>query len=323
MTVRSLSAAQLEAIRAGSRARFERARQRGIGKQISYAVQAVVIFAIVGLLHLMPVDAASNLGGWIGRTFLAPRLRTDAVLKTIRVVYPDASEDQISAIIREMGDNVIRVLAEFARIKSFAGQGNPRVRFEGAEHIEAARKRGRGILFVTGHFGNWEIGTIPMRVLGLDGSVSVMPPTNPYVYGWLARLRASVGLAGQANAGEGVYKTFRRELSAGRVAAILADQRLKNGIQVPFFGIETTTNVIPARLARTLEIDVIPGVVRRVPGRTAHFVVTFFPRLEFQTTGDVAADERAFSRRINAFFESEILRAPGQWLWLDPRWEEM
>ena len=108
----------------------------------------------------------------------------------------------------------------------------------------------------------------------------------------------------------------------GRVAIVLADQRLINGIRAPFFGRDVMTNVIPARLARTLHVAVVPLAVRRVTGRAAHFEIEFMPPLEFDETGDIAADEKRFTARINRFYEAEILRAPGQWLWVDPRWDE-
>jgi Kdo2-lipid IVA lauroyltransferase/acyltransferase len=310
-----------DAIALGRRQRLEQARRRGIAKQVSHLLEYWLLRLVVGLLRLLPVDLASNFGGGIGRTFLARRLDTDTVRRTIGIALPSASEAEVAAIVTEMSDNVVRVITEMACLHAFVGTGNPRLQVRGADNIERARSGGRGVLFVMGHFANWEIAAIPLRNLGLDGVFSVMPPSNPYVFDWLARMRTSMGLSEQANAGEGVYRAFRRNLKDGRIAIVLADQRLSNGIKAPFFGIETATNVIPARLARTLGIAVVPLAVRR-RAQAARFEVEFMPPLEFSRTGDDAADEKTFTARINAFYESEILRAPGQWLWIDPRWEE-
>jgi KDO2-lipid IV(A) lauroyltransferase len=278
--------------------------------------------AIVGLLRLLPVETASDFGGWIGRIFLAPRVDKERLRRSIRVAFPRADDAQVRAIIVETSDNTARVVAELAHIAAFAGPDNRRLVIKGAENVESARAGGRGVLFAVGHLANWEVSTIAVRRVGLDGAFSVMPPSNPHVFAWLARLRISVGMSEQANAGEGVYRAFRRALKAGRSALLLADQRLPNGIKVPFFGIETMTNVIPARLARTLGVAVVPLAVRRL-GRAARFEVEFLPPLEFVATGDEIADEKTFTARINGFYESEILKAPGQWLWIDPRWDEV
>jgi len=310
-----------EPIAEGRRRRLERARRLGRGKRVSYLLQYWVLRVVVGLLRLLPVDVASGFGGWIGRVFLAPRIDNETLRRTIRVAFPRADDAEARAIIVESSDNTVRVVAELAHIAAFAGPDNPRLVIAGSENVARARAGGRGVLFAVGHLANWEVSTIAVRRLGLDGTFSVMPPSNPYVFTWLARLRMSVGLSEQANAGEGVYRAFRRALRGGRAALLLADQRLGNGIKAPFFGLEATTNVVPARLARTLGIAVVPLAVRRV-GRAARFEVAFLPPLEFVSSGDDAADERAFTARINSFYESEILRAPGQWLWIDPRWDE-
>jgi Kdo2-lipid IVA lauroyltransferase/acyltransferase len=311
----------IDVIADGRRKRLERARRLGTAKQLSYLVQYAVLRGVVGLLRLLPVDAASDFGGWLGRKLLVRRVGSEGVRRTIRVALPNASEAEITVIVREMADNIVRVVTETAHLDALAGRNNPRLKVRGAHNVERARSDERGVLFVMGHFANWEVAAMPLRNLGLDGVFSVMPPSNPYVFEWLARVRMSVGLTEQANAGEGVYKAFRRNLKSGRAAIVLADQRLAKGIRASFFGIETMTNVIPARLARTLGVAVVPLAVRRV-GRAARFEVEFLPPLEFVRTGDDAADEKAFTARINAFYETEILRAPGQWLWIDPRWEE-
>lgn len=309
-------------LRSGIEARKERARALGWRKQLTYRVHYLVVLSLVGLLRLFDVDHASKLGGWIGRRFLYRRVNTEQVRRTVRIGLPSATDEQVAAVVREMSDNVVRVVAETAHLKAFTGVGNPRLEVRGQAHFEEARAGGRGVLFVMGHFANWEVAAIPLRQMGIDGVFSVMPPSNPHVFGWLARLRTSVGFSEQANAGEGVYRAFRRALKEGRSAIVLADQRLLNGIRAPFFGREVMTNVIPARLARTLGVVVIPLAVRRSRPGTAYFVVEFMPALEFRSTGHTAGDEREFTARMNAFYESEILISPGQWLWLDPRWEE-
>ena len=320
MSLGVLSQAQIEAIRAGRDARMARARRLGWRKRVSYRIQYWVMLTVVGLLRVLPVETASALGGWVGRTLLARRLDTETVRRTIRVPFPEADDVRIGALVRETADNIVRVIAETAHLETFVREPE-RLHVEGEEHVRAATAGGRGVLFVVGHLANWEVSAIPLRRVGLDGTYAVMPPSNPYVFDWLTRLRMSVGFSGQANAGEGVYRSFRKALRQGQGAIVLADQRLANGVMAPFFGIETMTNVIPARLARTLGVAVVPLAVRRVARRAAHFVVAFQPPLEFVSTGDDAADERAFTARINAFYEQEILAAPGQWLWVDPRWE--
>ncbi|MEO6394347.1 MAG: hypothetical protein ABIO40_00365 [Devosia sp.] len=270
----------------------------------------------------MSVDRASALAGWFGGRVLARRFGDAKVERTMRVPFPNLTAAEFATLVAQMSDNVMRVFAELAHLQAFAGPGNDRLRISGTDNIASARAGGRGVLFLAGHFGNWEMSEVALRSLGIDGAVSIMPPTNPYVFEWLARQRLAVGLGEQIGAGEGVYRTFRRRLREGKAVLLLADQRVSNGIKVPFFGLETTTNVIPARVARTLGVAIVPMSIRRAPGKRVMFDVSFLPPLEFERRGDKDGDERAFMTRINAFYERELLAVPGQWLWGHPRWDD-
>jgi KDO2-lipid IV(A) lauroyltransferase len=212
-------------------------------------------------------------------------------------------------------------MAELSHLDAFSGPGNPRLRIVGAENVEAARAAGKGVLLVGCHFGNWELVEVAARTIGVDGVVAVQHSHNPFLIRWLARRRFTAGFSEQIGTGDGVYRVMRRRLADGQSALMLCDQRVGNGIKAPFFGLETTTNVIPARLARTLPIAVIPMMVRRLGG--ARFEFSFQPELLFEHSGDADADERAFMARINRGFEQQMLSDPGQWLWLNPRWDDV
>ncbi|MEQ1771619.1 MAG: hypothetical protein ABL879_17465, partial [Devosia sp.] len=318
----TLTEAQIAAIRVARERRFAMAKRRGAGKRINQFIQAVVGFTLVGLLRLMPLDQASGLAGWIGEKVLARSQRNEKIERTMRVPFPNLTDEELWRLTREMSGNVMRVFAELAHLRAFTGTDNPRFRISGLENIEAAKTGGRGVLFSAGHFGNWETSEIILRNLGLDGAVSIMPPTNPFVFGWLARQRYSVGLSEQVGAGEGVYRTLSKTLRDGRIALMLADQRVGNGIKVPFFGVETVTNVLPAWLARRTKVAVVPLSIRRVADARVAFDVAFRPALRYEATGNPDADDVAFMSRINAFYEDEVRAVPEQWLWGHPRWDD-
>ena len=103
-------------------------------------------------------------------------------------------------------------------------------------------------------------------------------------------------------------------LRSGRVVQMLADQRPHQGVRAPFFGIETTTNIVPARAARETGAPIVLMSMRRLG--PARFSITFQPPRSF-TPDD---DEAAIAGWINAFFEAELRATPGQWLWGHPRW---
>jgi KDO2-lipid IV(A) lauroyltransferase len=316
-----LTSSQLESIRESRQGRIDRARRLGLGKRIAYRFHAALGFVLIGILRLMSVDRASALADWVGRSFFARR-PTAKVVRTMRVPFPDIGPSELDRLNTEMMGNVLRVLAEMAHLQDFAGAGHSRFQIEGAENIEAAQTGNRGVLFLAGHFANWEMPEVVLRNMGIDGVMSVMPPTNPHTFGWIARQRYLAGFSEQVGAGEGVYRTFLRRLRQGKAALAFVDQRVSNGIKVPFFGVETSTNVIPARVAGKLGVAIVPMSVRRIAGSRVGFKVRFLPPLEYVSTGNATADDREFMIRINRFYEDEVRAVPGQWLWGHPRWDD-
>lgn len=288
------------------------ARTRGrIGR---YRMQTALIMPIVWLLDALPVETASNLGGWIGR-LLIPRVADIADIKrTMRVPFPLMTDAEADTHIRDMGENIGRVLGEALHLEAFAARDNPRLALTGVEHIDAAKAQGRGVLFVGGHFANWELFEVALANLGLSGAKVLQHPHNPFVLELVAHHRYAHGLDEQIASGESVYVRVREALRAGRVVQMLADQRPHQGVRAPFFGVETTTNVVPARAARETGAPIVLMSMRRLG--PARFAIDFRPPRSFELTDD----EAAIATWMNAFYEAELRATPGGWLWGHPRW---
>lgn len=313
--MRRVTAEQHAAIVASRQRMLERARERRrVGR---YLLQTILILPMVGLLRLLPVEAASNLGGWIGR-HLVPRIENlKSFHRTIRVAFPAMSEAEMDALLVEMNDNLGRVFGESIHLEAFAGSDNRRLMLSGTEHVDAAKAQGRGILFVGGHFGNWELFEVALANLGLRGAKVLQHPSNPFVLGLIARHRYAFGLDEQIATGEGVFVRVRDTLRAGRVVQMLADQRTSKGAKVPFFGVPTTTNLVPARAARETGAAVILMSMRRLG--PARFEVGFAPPRSF----GMADDEVAIMAEINRFYEGQLQATPAHWLWGHPRWDDV
>jgi KDO2-lipid IV(A) lauroyltransferase len=315
MTGRALTDAQRAAARASRDRVLARARER---KRVwRYRLQTLALMPVVALLRALPVEVASSLGGAIGRGIVARLANRPSTRQTIRVPFPDKTDAEIDALVREMGDNVGRVLGESVHLEAFAGRDNPRLKLSGTEHIDAARAAGRGTLFIGGHFANWELFEVALANLGLDGAKVLQHPSNPFVLEGIAHQRYAYGLGEQIATGEGVFIRVRDTLRAGRVVQMLADQRTTKGAKVEFFGLATTTNLVPARAARETGAPVILMSMRRLG--PARFEIAFQPPRTFTT----ADDEIAIMRWVNSFYEAELRATPAHWLWGHPRWHDV
>lgn len=287
-----------------------------LSQKLRYGAEAALFLAFMGFFRLIGVDAASAVGGFIGREIFARTRVTKRARDNLIAAFPEKSAAERDAIIRTMWDNLGRTVAEYAHLDKFdLGGPDPRIRVNNLEEIE--KIRGKGVLIVSGHFANWEIMPISASRYGIDGAIVYRPPNNPYVDRYIARARAHKGYAEQISKHQGTRRIFTL-LRGGKAILLLADQKTNEGIAVPFFGRDAMTTPAPAALALKLKVPMIFASNKRLGG--ARFAVTVYPPLDFTPSGDDDADMRAMTAAINLRLEEMVRTDPGQWLWIHRRW---
>jgi KDO2-lipid IV(A) lauroyltransferase len=289
---------------------------RSLSQKLRYGAEAALFLTFMGFFRLIGVDAASAIGGFIGRTIFARTRVTQRARDNLALAFPEKSPAERETIIRTMWDNLGRTVAEYAHLDKFDLHGpDPRIRVDNVE--EAEKVRGQSALMISGHFANWEIMPIAASRFGLDGAIVYRPPNNPYVDRYISRARARKGFSEQISKHQGAKRIFTL-LRGGRVILLLADQKTNEGIAVPFFGHDAMTTPAPAALALKLNVPVIFAANKRLGG--ARFAVTVYPPLTFVRSGDDDADMRAMTAAINLRLEEMVRADPAQWLWIHRRW---
>jgi Kdo2-lipid IVA lauroyltransferase/acyltransferase len=271
------------------------------------------------ILRSLPLDLASALGGWLGRR-IGPRLRVSRLAhRNLRAAVPDLSEQQIDRIVRGMWDNLGRVAAEYPHLRDIRvfGSGS-RVETRGLEHLDDARAAGRRVILFGGHLANWEIGGLAAAQYGLDIAQIYRAPNNPLIDRMLTRLRGegSELIPKCAVASRRAVAALRR----GGHVSLLADQKLNEGIAVPFFDRPAMTAPALALLALHFDCVVLPVRVERLQG--ARFRLTVYPPLDAARTGNRDADTLALMTAVNATLEAWIRERPEQWFWVHHRWPD-
>jgi KDO2-lipid IV(A) lauroyltransferase len=291
-------------------------RTRQIYRIIAYPLEALCALLVFGFFRLLPVDRASSLGGWLGRT-IGPRLRlTDRAKRNLQLVMPDLDSDAQAILIRQMWDNLGRVLGEMPHIERIA---TSRVEIAGADHIEAVRSDGVPCILFSGHLANWEILPLATKHAGVACAQTYRAPNNPFVDAMLRRIRR-VQPDETVAKGPGGARDAIAVLKAGRRLGMLVDQKMNDGIAVPFFGRDAMTANALAKLSLRYKCPVIPTRMERLDG--CHFRMTFFPALDFPETGDRNRDSTEMMITANALIEEWVRDKPAQWLWLHRRWPQ-
>jgi KDO2-lipid IV(A) lauroyltransferase len=286
----------------------------------SHRLEALGARALFGLFKLLPVDAASALGGFLART-IGPRLgASKRAVINMRRAMPELSEAQIRSAVRGMWDNLGRVIAEYPHLDRFrVYEKGGRVEAIGTERVDPILAAGRPILFVSAHFGNWEVATLAATQRGLSVAQIYRAANNPYIDALVAEFRAIVG-SELIPKGMVAARRSMEALKEGRHLALLVDQKMNDGIPVPFFGRDAMTAPAVAQLAMRYNAAIIPARVERTRG--THFRLTVFPEVEQPRSGNRQADTHVIMARVNAVIESWIRERPEQWFWLHRRWPD-
>lgn len=296
-------------------ARKSPARRR-LDRWVYYPLQAVLMYLLYGLFAVLPVDAASALGGWIGRT-VGPLLATPnrRALHNLSLAMPTLPEVEKRRILRGMWDNLGRSIAEYPHLRRL--REPDRLDVVGTENVTGAAVAGRPRILMAAHLGNWEMGGAWAAVHISPLSSIYRPPNNPAVDWLIRRVRAATGMAMYPKGNDGT-RAAMKVLSQSGSLGMLIDQKLNRGIAVPFFGHDAMT--APALAVFTLRFDcaVVPARVERLGG--ARFRLTFYPPLDCPRTGDRDTDVLAMMTRVNGIIEGWVRERPEQWFWMHRRW---
>jgi Kdo2-lipid IVA lauroyltransferase/acyltransferase len=286
-----------------------------------YRIEAWLAATGIRFVGLLPLEWASGLGGALART-VGPRLGISKRARlNLRMAMPELSDRDIAAIVRGMWENLGRVVFEYphlAKITIYPSEANDgRVEVCGVEHIERARAANRRFILVSAHLANWEIAPLASAQYGLDVAFIYRAANNPMVDAMIGELRQHAKFIPKgAVASRQAFATLRRGGNLG----LLADQKLNDGIAVPFFGREAMTAPALAILALRFGCDVLPARVERLG--SARFRLTVYPPLALPNSGDRDADTLALMTQVNRTLENWIRERPEQWFWLHRRWPD-
>jgi len=276
---------------------------------------ALAVLALNSLAYTPLAVSRFLARGYVGLLDLAlPRLRRVA-LANLAMALPALDARERSRIADGVFRSIARLLVTFARFPRMNRTNISRwIRYEGFEHFEQARRRGKGVLFATAHLGNWELSAFAHALMAAPMHVVVRPLDNPRIDALVARRRTMSGnrLIEKKNFARGILQA----LAANEAVGILIDQNasLDNGVFVDFFGVPACAGAGFARLAAHTGAAVIPGFALWSEAEQ-QFVLRFYP--EVPVTGDVQVD----TARLHAILEAVIREYPDQWLWIHRRWK--
>ena len=272
-------------------------------------LEFIPTYCLFSLFRFLGMKRGGDLGSWMARK-VGPYLKNNQFAqKNLADIYSTVSEEKRAEILRDMWDNLGRLPAESMTLDQFSL--NDHIHVIGAEHIQ-----GKGpYVFIGAHLANFAMMTRAIHLLGKDIVQLYRRLNNPLVNDLLLNAQQRGGVSAIYKGGEGA-KAAMTLLKNGKSIIFLCDQKLGEGVEIPFMGRPAKTPTGPVRIACKLKIPLIPvHVVRH--GSAPQFTVVFHPPLE---TDDRSATQ--IMTGVNTLFEQWITENPAQWLWVHRRWKQ-
>jgi KDO2-lipid IV(A) lauroyltransferase len=281
-------------------------------------LQAALFDGLCAIARLFPIDSVSNFGARLVRN-IGPLTGAHRVAeRNLRIAFPQLGDAEIKQLLRAQWTELGRSLAEFAILDRIVADSS-RLVIEGEASLGAIAAGKGPVVFVSGHFSNFEMMAAAIMRCGVPCQVTYRAMNNPYVDRRVREVRVSYGIRLFAPKGLQGARELMRAIERGESVALMNDQKFNGGVEAPFFGVMAHTAPGPSSYALRFGIPLQPLSVQRL-GPGARFKVIVHPQIKLEDTGDRDADIEAGVRRINAFIEDRIRARPAEWFWVHRRW---
>ena len=270
----------------------------------------------------LPLRFNCKLADFLGRVwFHLDRRHRQIALSNLKIARgEELSENERRAIARRNFIHLAQVLLELPYLRKLTPDDlDGYVAFHGVEHFERALKKGRGVLLLASHFGNWELMALAFSLRYRPVHIVVRPLDNLFLDTQIAKIRTRGG--NQLIPKKGSVQKMLRLLKAGDAVALLLDQNpvWDEGVFVPFFNEIACTNKVLSIIALRTGAPVIPVFNLRQPDGT--YRVFFEPEIVLSTSGDTTRDVEENTAKYNRIIETYVRSHPEQWFWVHRRWK--
>ncbi len=294
-------------------------------RRVVYFLETVLFIILSAPIAIMPFRWSLKCGEILGRLlFYLWKDRREIAINNIRTSINIGALKTINSpeeIIKKNFENIGKSFVEVVKI--FYGLDKKlldSIHIEGKSNLEIAESKGKGVLFITGHCGNWELMALTMSAKFKNISVVARPLNNPYLNKLVELSRKRYG--NTVIYKKGALKTVIQTLGEKGYVGILMDQAVlaNEGYIIEFLGRNAWTTKMPALIARKTGAAVVPAFIHRTDGT---HVIKIYPEVEISKNNDRDKAVIEDTKRFSKYIESYIQEHPSEWLWIHRRWKRV
>jgi len=285
-------------------------------KLVKYFIQFLIISILFIIFKILGLSFASYLSSKIV-SFIGPFFRSKDLIKSnILKALPNLKPSEIQNISKKMWSNYGRILAEYVFIKDFrSDKFKNNIAIKGQEILDRIKKDNEPVIFISGHFNNFELMAMQIEKSDIDLAVIYRPLNNKFLNFIMERIRKKYICKNQIKKGISGTKQLLSFFKKKTSIALMIDQRVSQGIKSNFFKHEAFTTTIPAQFVKKFKCKIVPIHIERV--ESINFKLTIHEPLVY--SGDESI--KSITLDLNHFLEKLIIKNPSQWIWSHNRWK--
>ena len=285
-------------------------------KLIKYFIQFILIIISFVIFKLLGARLSSNLCGKIFE-LIGPFFRSKKVIHSnIKRGINNINSENLNNITNLMWNNYGRVLAEYMFIKDFRnGKLSQNIQIDGQEILDEIKKSNKQVIFISGHFSNFELMAMYLEKTGIKLSAIYRPLNNFFLNGIMERIRKKFICKHQIKKGIGGLKKLISLKKNNYSTALMIDQRVSEGVLCNLFDQDALTTTIPGQLVKKFNVPVVPLYIERT--KDIHFKISINDPINFSKEDSI----ENITLKLNQILETMILKKPEQWIWSHNRWK--
>ena len=285
-------------------------------KQIKYFFQFLLIIIFFLFFKILRFRISSTVSGKIFE-IIGPLFRSKNLIHSnIKKAIPNSNYEELNKITKLMWNNYGRIFAEYMFIKEFRlGKLKSKIKIEGQEILNDIKKHNKQVVFISGHFSNFELMAMHLENSGIKLSAIYRPLNNIFLNKIMERIRKKYICKNQIKKGIGGIKKLINLKKSNYSTALMIDQRVSEGIKSNFFNNEALTTTIPAQLVKKFKIPIVPIFIERI--NNLNFKITINKPINFSNETSI----KNITDELNQILEKMIINKPEQWIWSHNRWK--
>jgi Kdo2-lipid IVA lauroyltransferase/acyltransferase len=285
-------------------------------KSLKYFIQFIIILILFLIFKILGLKFASFISGKI-ISFVGPFFRSKEIIKSnILKALPNSNQNEVEVISKKMWNNYGRILAEYVFIKQLRkSKLKNNIEVKGQEILDKIKEDGEPVIFVSGHFNNFELMAMHIEKSGINLAAIYRPLNNKFLNFIMEKIRKKYICKNQIKKGISGTKQLLSFFNKKSSIALMIDQRVSQGIKAKLFKHEALTTTIPAQFVKKFKCKIVPIYIERIEG--INFKLTIHKPLEYLENDSV----ESITLDLNVILEKMILKNPEQWIWSHNRWK--